>query len=51
MTSGCVCAGSWLDAARAGVACPINLEATHQAALRTVPLEVLMEHAWGGAEA
>lgn len=47
----CVCAGSWLQAARAGVACPVNLEATHRAALRSVPLEVLMEHAWGGAEA
>lgn len=47
----CVVAVSWLDAYRAGKACPVVLESTHQAALAVVPLEVLMAHAFGGAEA
>ena len=37
----CVCARTWLDAAENGVACPVNLEATHEEALRVIPLEVL----------
>lgn len=41
----CVCAGSWYDAYRVGLACPVDLEATHAQALRDVPLDVLMEHA------
>jgi len=41
----CVCAGSWRQAYQAGVACGIYLERTHERALRTVPLEELMEHA------
>jgi uncharacterized protein len=41
----CVCAGSWYDAYRAGLACPVDLEATHAQALRAVPLDALMEHA------
>jgi uncharacterized protein (DUF2237 family) len=47
----CVCAGSWLLAYKAGRACPVDLERTHQKALEVVPLEALMEHAFGGAEA
>jgi uncharacterized protein (DUF2237 family) len=34
-----------------GFGCPVDLEATHAAALRTVPLEELMAHAVGGVEA
>ena len=41
----CVCAASWYDAYTAGRACPVDLEATHQAALAVVPLEALMEYA------
>ena len=41
----CVVAASWLDAQRAGKACPVVLESTHQAALQIIPLEVLMQHA------
>lgn len=47
----CVCAGSWLQAYKEGVACPVDLERTHHKALQVVPLEALMEHAVGGAEA
>ena len=47
----CVCAGSWYAAYQQGRACPVDLQATHAAALRVVPLEALMEHAEGGAEA
>ena len=47
----CVCAGSWYQADREGVACPVDLQATHAKALATVPLEALMEHAIGAAEA
>ena len=41
----CVVARSWLSAWRAGVACPVVLESTHQAALQVVPLEALLAHA------
>lgn len=41
----CVCAASWREALRAGVACPVDLEATHQRALRIVPIEELMMYA------
>lgn len=43
----CVCAGRWLEAFQAGVAPPVVLEATHESALRTVPLQALLAHAWG----
>ena len=46
----CVVAASWLQAYRAGRACPILLESTHQATLAVVPLDVLMQHAWGDAD-
>lgn len=42
----CVVAVSWVQAYRAGMACPVVLESTHQATLQVVPLEALMEHAW-----
>lgn len=41
----CVCAASWKQAFDAGVACPVVLEATHEAALEVVDLEDLEEHA------
>ena len=41
----CVCAASWREAFRVGVACPVYLERTHAKALRVVPLEALMTHA------
>lgn len=43
----CVVAASWLQAFRAGVACPVSLESTHQSALEIVPIEALMAHAMG----
>lgn len=46
----CVVAASWVQAQRAGRACPILLESTHLATLAVVPLEVLMAHAWGDAD-
>lgn len=41
----CLCAGRWLEAADAGKAPNVVLEATHEAALTIVPLEVLQQHA------
>lgn len=41
----CLCASRWKEALDAGVAPPIVLASTHEAALRLVPLEVLKEHA------
>ena len=41
--SWCVCAASWLQAFRAGVACPVLLEGTHAKALDIVPLSALVE--------
>jgi len=48
--SWCVCAGSWYAAYRQGRACAVDLERTHEAALRIVPLEALLEHAVGITE-
>jgi uncharacterized protein len=42
----CLCAARWWEAYEAGVAPPVVLEATHEAALRLVPLRVLLAHAW-----
>jgi hypothetical protein len=42
----CVCANRWLEAWQAGVAPPVVLEATHEAALRVVPLEALRANAY-----
>lgn len=47
----CVCAPSYAQALRAGVACPVVLESTHLAALEHVPLEALLARAHGAAEA
>jgi uncharacterized protein len=41
----CLCVSRWKEALNAGVAPPIVLSATHEAALKVVPLEVLKEHA------
>jgi uncharacterized protein len=41
----CLCASRWKEALDAGYAPPIQLEATHIAVLKFVPLEVLQEHA------
>ena len=43
----CVVAASWYQAYRAGFACPVVLESTHQATLSVIPLHALMEHALG----
>lgn len=40
----CVCAERWLEALGAGVAPPVILAATHEAALEIVPLDVLRAH-------
>jgi len=43
----CLCAARWLEAYEAGMAPPVVLEATHEMALRIVPLQALLAHAWG----
>lgn len=40
----CLCASRWQEALEAGVAPPIVLNATHEAALKYVALEVLQKH-------
>lgn len=42
----CLCAARWEEARRAGVAPPVVLEATHEAALRVVELDDLVEKAF-----
>ena len=41
----CVCAARWLQVQRAGAACPVVLEATHEATLSVVPFEILLQYA------
>ena len=41
----CLCAARWREALAAGVAPRVVLEATHEATLAVVPLEVLERHA------
>jgi len=41
----CLCAGRWLEAYKAGAACPVDLEATHVDTLAAIPLEYLKEFA------
>ena len=41
----CLCAVRWREAWEAGVAPEVDLEATHEAALKVVSLEALLEHA------
>jgi uncharacterized protein (DUF2237 family) len=43
----CLCAARWLEAYQAGMAPPVVLESTHELALRIVPLQALLAHAWG----
>lgn len=40
----CLCAGRWKEAEKAGVAPPINGNATHEKALQTIPLETLKHY-------
>jgi len=46
----CLCALRWKEALEAGVAPPVVLEATHEAALRIVDLETLKAHAYGATQ-
>jgi len=41
----CLCAMRWLEAYRAGMAPPVLLTATHENALKVVPMEALETHA------
>ena len=41
----CLCAARWLEAAQAGRAPPVVLEATHEKTLAIVPRELLEKHA------
>ena len=41
----CLCAARWLEAANAGKAPPVILEATHEQSLAIVPLALLQQHA------
>ena len=45
----CLCAERWLEAYRAGVAPPVVLDATHEAALDLIPLDVLQSFSVGTA--
>ena len=45
----CLCAARWKEAYEAGVAPPVHLEATHEAALAVIPLDTLKAHARGEA--
>ena len=40
----CLCAPRWLEACEAGCAPRVDLDATHQATLQVVPLELLEAH-------
>jgi uncharacterized protein (DUF2237 family) len=41
----CLCASRWQEALAAGVAPQIDLNATHEAALKVVPMETLRQYA------
>jgi hypothetical protein len=43
----CLCASRWYEAYEAGVAPPVRLESTHEAALQVVPLHLLKAYALG----
>ena len=43
----CVCAARWQEAFDVGMACPVVLEATSEAALKHTTLDALLAHAWG----
>lgn len=40
----CLCTARWVEAEEAGVAPPVNLPATHKAALTLVPLKTLQKY-------
>jgi uncharacterized protein (DUF2237 family) len=40
----CICTARWVEAEEAGVAPPVNLGATHEAALTLVPLKTLKKY-------
>jgi uncharacterized protein len=42
----CLCALRWLEAWKAGIAPPVVLEATNEASLLIIPMNVLVERAW-----
>ena len=42
----CLCAGRWYDAYKAGQACDVILESTHEETLAIIPLKCLKEHAY-----
>ena len=44
----CVCARTWNDAAKKGIACPVILEATHEESLQVVSLDLLKSHSLRG---
>jgi len=46
----CLCALRWKEALEAEVAPPVVLAATHEAALRHIPIEVLKQHAIDGQD-
>jgi len=41
----CLCAARWMEAAQAGRAPPVVLEATHEKTLDMIPIELLLKHA------
>jgi uncharacterized protein (DUF2237 family) len=41
----CLCAARWLEAQQHGVAPPLLLRSTHEAALSIVPMDLLEQHA------
>lgn len=41
----CLCASRWLEAQNAGVAPPVDLEATHEKTLEVISMETLVAHA------
>ena len=41
----CVCAARWLQVEKAGAACAVVLEATHEATLKIVPFDLLIQYA------
>jgi hypothetical protein len=47
----CVCVTRWVESMEAGVACPIDLEATHISTLEFVSLDDLQRHSVGGSTA
>ncbi len=46
----CLCAIRWKEAAVAGVAPPVILEATHEKALEIIPMKMLEKYAWRSNE-